>query len=266
MNKNMRIWIIGICVALLIIVVAAAAAANRSKGKDSGSGTAAGSTSGAGSVPSGGMDGTGIASPGNSSSDSLGHDIHDSHMAGEGDSLSRYITEQDSIMMTMMEDMLIREKSGNASIDFLKGMIPHHDSAVKMAQSYLNHGAENEELIALAQDIITSQKEDIRQMNGLLKEYQEDGRKDQEKEDAYLEQYSKMFADDSMSHHMDSSHVKNVDQAFAEGMVMHHQMAVDMAEDILEYTDYEEIKTLAQGIIDTQEKEITQMQRLSGQQ
>ena len=37
---------------------------------------------------------------------------------------------------------------------------------------------------------------------------------------------------------------------------MHHQMAVDMARDILEYTDYEEIRTMAQNIIDVQEKEI----------
>ncbi len=37
-------------------------------------------------------------------------------------------------------------------------------------------------------------------------------------------------------------------------MIMHHQMAVDMARDILEYTDYEEIRTMAQNIIDVQEK------------
>ena len=43
---------------------------------------------------------------------------------------------------------------------------------------------------------------------------------------------------------------------------MHHQMAVDMAKDILDYTDEEEVKQLAQEIIDVQEKEIEQMQKL----
>ena len=50
--------------------------------------------------------------------------------------------------------------------------------------------------------------------------------------------------------------------AFAEGMIMHHQMAVDMARDILDYSEQEEVKKLAQDIIDVQEKEIEQMQKL----
>ena len=75
-----------------------------------------------------------------------------------------------------------------------------------------------------------------------------------------------MFADDSMSHHMDTSDVDSLDQAFAEGMIMHHQMAVDMARDILEYTDYEEIRTMAQNIIDMQEKEIAQMEKIVKEQ
>ena len=96
-------------------------------------------------------------------------------------------------------------------------------------------------------------------MNELVKSYEKDGKKDQTKEDAYLEQYSKMFADDSGA--------DSLDQAFAEGMIMHHQMAVDMARDILEYTDYEEIRTMAQNIIDVQEKEIARMEKIvKGQQ
>ena len=103
-------------------------------------------------------------------------------------------------------------------------------------------------------------------MNDLVKSYEKDGKKDQTKEDAYLEQYSKMFADDSMSRHTDPSGADSLDQAFAEGMIMHHQMAVDMARDILEYTDYEEIRTMAQNIIDVQEKEIAQMEKIVKEQ
>ena len=154
-------------------------------------------------------------------------------------------------MMNMMEDMVIREKSGNASLDFLRGMIPHHEAAIKMSESYLNYQGKSDEL---------------KQMNELVKTYETDGKKDQTKEDAYLEQYSKMFADDSMSHHMDTSDVDSLDQAFAEGMIMHHQMAVDMARDILEYTDYEEIRTMAQNIIDVQEKEVAQMEKILNDQ
>lgn len=165
-------------------------------------------------------------------------------------------------MMTMMEDMIIRERSGSAAIDFLKGMIPHHEAAVKMSESYLNHGGNSEELKTLAQDIITAQKEELKQMNRLIGEYEKDGSKDDANEDAYLEKYSEMFSDDSMSHHINPDGAETMDQAFAEGMIMHHQMAVDMARDILDYTEEKEVRELAENIIELQEKEIAQMEKL----
>lgn len=41
---------------------------------------------------------------------------------------------------------------------------------------------------------------------------------------------------------------------------MHHQMDIDMSKSILKYTQEEKVRTLAQNIINTQEKEITTMQ------
>lgn len=262
MNKNMRLWIIGICVALVIIVVIAAAAMNRGTDSQQGTGTTSesGVTQDSNATSASGAD---TASQGTSMGENhMDHSSHGSQPAGNGDNLSRYLTEQDSIMMNMMEDMMIREKSGSASIDFLKGMIPHHEAAIKMSESYLNYGGEVSDLQTLAQDIITAQKEELTQMNDLIKQYEKEGKKDQEKEDAYLAKYSEMFSDDSMSHHINPSGVDNIDQAFAEGMIMHHQMAVDMAKDILEYTDQKEVRELAKNIIDLQEKEIEQMQKL----
>ena len=268
MNKNMRIWIIGVCVALVIIIVAAAASMNRNSGSQEQTGTTSESgvtedpnapSSSVSGADNSSMNGSGDTSMADSHMD---HSSHGGQASGNGDNLSRYLTEQDSIMMNMMEDMVIREKSGNASLDFLRGMIPHHEAAIKMSESYLNYQGKSDELKTIAQDIITAQKDELKQMNELVKTYETDGKKDQTKEDAYLEQYSKMFADDSMSHHMDTSDVDSLDQAFAEGMIMHHQMAVDMARDILEYTDYEEIRTMAQNIIDVQEKEIAQMEKI----
>ena len=256
MNKNMRTWVIGICVALVIIVAVAAAFANNRSGSDAGQTSESQTESASASAASQTETETGSGEQASSNSgNAADHSGHNGHMNASGDDLSRYLTEQDSIMMNMMEDMVIREKSGNASLDFLRGMIPHHEAAIKMSESYLNY-----------QDIITAQKDELKQMNELVKTYETDGKKDQTKEDAYLEQYSKMFADDSMSHHMDTSDVDSLDQAFAEGMIMHHQMAVDMARDILEYTDYEEIRTMAQNIIDVQEKEIAQMEKILNDQ
>lgn len=52
----------------------------------------------------------------------------------------------------------------------------------------------------------------------------------------------------------------SLDAAFADGMIMHHQMAVDMANAVLPYTDEAEVKELAQAIVDTQKHEISSMQ------
>lgn len=179
------------------------------------------------------------------------------------DSLSQYLQEQDMIMSEMMTNMAV-EPSGNASIDFLRGMIPHHKSAIDMAESYLKYGGTNSALKQLAVDIIEAQTGEIEQMNHLIQEIETSGEKDEKKEQNYLKAYEKMM---SGHHHMNhgTSSNQDVEQAFAEGMMMHHQMAVDMSRDILNYTDHEEVRQLAEMIIQAQEKEIQQMQSILNQ-
>ena len=90
-------------------------------------------------------------------------------------------------------------------------------------------------------------------MEDIKSGYQTDGTK----EEAYLKEYDEMMEGHHSGH--GSSDTQDLDTAFAEGMVMHHQMAVDMARSILEYTDDEEVTQLANAIIEQQEVEISQM-------
>jgi uncharacterized protein (DUF305 family) len=46
---------------------------------------------------------------------------------------------------------------------------------------------------------------------------------------------------------------------FMEGMIDHHQMAIDMAQDCLEKASSDDLKTICQNIIDAQSAEIEQM-------
>ena len=50
--------------------------------------------------------------------------------------------------------------SGNADVDFVKGMIPHHQGAVDMARIVLEHG-KDPALKKLARDIIKAQDKEI---------------------------------------------------------------------------------------------------------
>lgn len=222
MKKNMRLWVIGLCTALVIAIAALAVwAASRRR-------------------------------------DHLNRD-----------NLNRYTAEENRIMTEMMEAMKIPEASGSPSLLFLKGMIPHHEAAIRMAEEYLNLGENNSGLGNIARNIVSAQETELEQMNRLVKQYeteeaeasqtdlQEENLKEYKEE--YEEEYKEMLSAAPMSHHMSSSGADSIDQAFAQGMILHHQMAVEMAEDILEYTDKQEIKDLAEKIIEVQENEMEQL-------
>jgi uncharacterized protein (DUF305 family) len=57
--------------------------------------------------------------------------------------------------------------TGNADVDFVKGMIPHHQGAVDMAKTVLAFG-KNAEIRKLAEDIIRAQETEIAMMKAWL--------------------------------------------------------------------------------------------------
>lgn len=68
----------------------------------------------------------------------------------------------------MHKDMSIAF-TGDADIDFVKGMIPHHQGAVDMAKVVLAHGTDPK-IRALAEAVVKAQEEEIAFMKAWLKE------------------------------------------------------------------------------------------------
>ena len=70
----------------------------------------------------------------------------------------------------MHADMMV-PFTGNADMDFIRGMIPHHQGAVEMAKVVLQYGSDLE-VRQLAQDVISTQESEIGLMKEWLKKYQ----------------------------------------------------------------------------------------------
>ena len=70
--------------------------------------------------------------------------------------------------MDKMHKNMMMKSSGNIDIDFLKGMIPHHQGAIDMSEELIKK-TKDPELKAFAEKIIKDQKAEIKQMQDFLK-------------------------------------------------------------------------------------------------
>lgn len=139
-----------------------------------------------------------------------------------------------------------------ADLMFMNMMIIHHDQAITMAELAPNR-TENENILALAENISEAQRRENEQMSAWLQsqgyERPTDGHRmagrASPKEMALLEQ----------------STGKEFDKQFAELMIEHHDGGIQMAQAEVQRGSHDELVSLADDMVRVQQREVDLMQR-----
>lgn len=145
----------------------------------------------------------------------------------------------------------LAELEGEAfEVAFMSMMIAHHQSATEMAQWILER-TEDPQITQAAQTIIEEQEAEIAQMTGWLQEWYA------QEPDAEMMNMMQEMMDGMMQEMMDAD---DPERAFLEGMSLHHDGAIDMAQPALFNSVHPELRTLAETIIRDQAGEISRFQ------
>lgn len=131
---------------------------------------------------------------------------------------------------------------------FLASMLPHHQEAVNSSELILAKST-NTTVKAFAQKVITDQTKEITDMKSWYKTW-------------YGKEYVGSAAT-SMMGDMATMQGAALDTAYLNGMISHHQGAIDMAKKVLTFSNlHSETTTLANNIITNQSDEIVELRKI----
>ena len=186
-----------------------------------------------------------------------GHDMAANAVKEKKKKMSDMLKDYTKSMTSMHNEMMVGMGYNDPDTAFAKGMLGHHRGAEKKKKIELKYGTD-ETMRKLAQDIIDSQQLEIDILNKWLASHP-DAPKPKPNTEAMQAAYAKGM-NTMHSDMMLGIAEPEADMAFARGMLPHHIGAVDMAKVQLQYGTDEEMRKLAQDIIDAQQPEIELIQ------
>lgn len=147
---------------------------------------------------------------------------------------------------------------------FATNMIPHHEQAIELAAMVPDRST-NADVIALAAKISAEQEPEIKALRVFLVQWDENP-----DDDVSQGQHGGHGGHGAMAGMVDEATMTKLqslrgtefDTLWLQSMISHHQGAIEMAEAEVANGQNEDVKRMAQTMIDTQQAEIAQMNQM----
>ncbi len=159
----------------------------------------------------------------------------------------RYLNRFDQILSEMSEKMLHAELTNySITIDFIRCMIPHHQAAIYMSENLLMY-TRYQPLIEIAKGIIAMQTKGIEEMKEILRTTS--GYMNMERDiNTYLTKYFEI-TNNMIEKMKNSPRCVNINLDFVNEMIPHHEGAIQMCNNLMQYYIDPRLRNVANTII-----------------
>jgi uncharacterized protein (DUF305 family) len=157
-----------------------------------------------------------------------------------------------------------RAQFNQTDVDFVSGMVPHHEQAVEMAD-IISDKEPSPQVAALAEQIKAAQQPEIEQLNTMLETFGEDagsgGHGGSHGGGSDTPEHGGMMSEEDMQTFKDASGTE-AERIFLESMIAHHKGAVEASETEIADGQHQPAIDLAKQIREDQLTEIAEMEQL----
>ena len=171
----------------------------------------------------------------------------------------RYLDSFQCILSDMIQGMTSAEESCSISQNFIVQMIPHHRAAIEMSENLLQYTT-CIPLQDIAESIIAEQTKSIENMQKILCTCQ--NMTNCTPELLEYRRQTECIMQTMFSEMGIARSTNNINGNFMREMIPHHQGAIRMSRNALQYPICRELVPILQAIITSQERGVMQMQRL----
>lgn len=171
----------------------------------------------------------------------------------------KYLCRFDQILCQMANKMLSAKVIDNITIYFIECMIPHHQAAIYMCENLLEY-TDYEPLQEIARGIIKTQTRGIEQMKEIAKTTSGfcNSRRDVQ---CYMKRYL-AITKNMICRMKNSPRCININLNFVNEMIPHHEGAIAMCENLLQYCIDPRLKDVAETIIREQSEGVRQLKEV----